>query len=164
LRLILGSASPRRKELLAQLGIAPDAILPPEIDEDPKKGELPRPYCARVAREKALAVQGGADDIILTADTTVRDAVVQDDSLRATIDGTIRGSIYAEKGVELGRTARVLGNIHYGALEMHAGAVFEGHMVSHQTPLLDNAAGVIMEKLEARADEIVIQPEPNEKL
>jgi septum formation protein len=71
LRLILGSASPRRKELLAQLGISPDAILPPEIDEDPKKGELPRPYCARVAREKAFAVQGGGDDIILTADTTV---------------------------------------------------------------------------------------------
>jgi septum formation protein len=71
LRLILGSASPRRKELLAQLGISPDAIMPPEIDEDPKKGELPRPYCARVAREKAFAVQGGADDIILTADTTV---------------------------------------------------------------------------------------------
>ena len=66
LRLILGSASPRRKELLAQLGISPDAIMPPEIDEDPKKGELPRPYCARVAREKAFAVQGGADDIILT--------------------------------------------------------------------------------------------------
>jgi len=71
LRLSLGSGSPRRKELLAQLGITPDAILPPDIDEDPKRGELPRPYCARLAREKALAVQGAADDIILTADTTV---------------------------------------------------------------------------------------------
>ena len=71
MRLILGSGSPRRKELLAQLGITPDAILPPDIDEDPKRGELPRPYCARLAREKAFAVQGAADDIILTADTTV---------------------------------------------------------------------------------------------
>jgi septum formation protein len=71
LRLILGSASPRRKELLAQLGITPDAILPPDIDEDPKRSELPRPYCARVAREKALAVAGGPDDVVLTADTTV---------------------------------------------------------------------------------------------
>ncbi|MEY4593348.1 MAG: hypothetical protein RIR18_2243 [Pseudomonadota bacterium] len=53
------------------------------------------------------------------------------------VDGTIRGSIYAQKGVELGRTARVLGNIHYGFLEMHSGAVFEGHMVSHQTSLLE---------------------------
>jgi septum formation protein len=71
LRLILGSASPRRKELLAQLGITPDLILPPDIDEDPRKGELPRPYAARLAREKALAVPAGPDDIVLCADTTV---------------------------------------------------------------------------------------------
>jgi septum formation protein len=71
MRFILGSGSPRRKELLAQLGIIPDAILPPDINEDPHKGELPRPYCARLAREKALAVVAGPDDIILTADTTV---------------------------------------------------------------------------------------------
>ena len=71
MRLILGSASPRRKELLAQLGIVPDAILPPDIDEDPQKGELPRPYCARIAREKVAAVQAGDDDIVLCADTTV---------------------------------------------------------------------------------------------
>ena len=71
MRLILGSASPRRKELLAQMGLVPDAILPPDIDEDPRKGELPRPYAARLAREKAQAVAAEADDIILCADTTV---------------------------------------------------------------------------------------------
>ncbi len=71
MRLILGSGSPRRKELLAQLGIVPDAILPPDIDEDPRKGELPRPYAARLAREKAAAVVAGPDDIVLCADTTV---------------------------------------------------------------------------------------------
>ena len=71
LRFILGSGSPRRRELLAQLGIVPDAILPPDIDETPKKGELPRPYCARLAFEKAAAVQAGVDDIVLCADTTV---------------------------------------------------------------------------------------------
>jgi septum formation protein len=71
MRFILGSGSPRRKELLAQLGIIPDAILPPDINEDPAKGELPRPYCARLAREKALAVQADTDDIVLCADTTV---------------------------------------------------------------------------------------------
>ena len=71
MRFILGSGSPRRKELLAQLGIIPDAILPPDINEDPEKGELPRPYCARLAREKALAVQADPDDIVLCADTTV---------------------------------------------------------------------------------------------
>lgn len=71
MKLILGSGSPRRKELLAQLGIVPDAILPPDIDEDPRPRELPRPYCARLAREKALAVQAEPDDIVICADTTV---------------------------------------------------------------------------------------------
>jgi len=70
-KLILGSGSPRRLELLAVLGITPDAIRPPDIDEDPAKGELPRPYCARIAREKVAAVEAEADDIVLCADTTV---------------------------------------------------------------------------------------------
>ncbi|WP_050527191.1 Maf family protein [Pseudorhodobacter aquimaris] len=71
MRLILGSASPRRRELLAQIGVVPDAVLPPDIDETPLKAELPRPYCARIAREKVQAVQVGPDDIALCADTTV---------------------------------------------------------------------------------------------
>ena len=71
MRLILGSGSPRRLELLAQLGITPDAVLAPDIDEDPRKGELPRPYCARLAREKAMSLASGADDVVLCADTTV---------------------------------------------------------------------------------------------
>lgn len=70
-RLILGSASPRRKELLGVLGIIPDAIVPPDIDEDPRPGELPHHYCARIAREKAAAIALGPDDIVLCADTTV---------------------------------------------------------------------------------------------
>lgn len=70
-RLILGSGSPRRKELLAVLGVVPDAILPPDIDEDPKKAELPHLYCARIAREKVAAIPTGPDDIVLCADTTV---------------------------------------------------------------------------------------------
>ena len=71
MRLILGSASPRRKELLAQIGLTPDAILPPDINEDPRPRELPRPYCERLAREKAIAVPAGEEDVVLTADTTV---------------------------------------------------------------------------------------------
>jgi len=70
-RLILGSGSPRRLDLLAQIGVHPDDIRPPDIDERPRKGELPRPYCARMAREKAHAVGAGPDDIVLAADTTV---------------------------------------------------------------------------------------------
>jgi septum formation protein len=68
---ILGSGSPRRKELLAQIGVVPDAIRAPDINEDPQTGELPRPYCARMAREKVMAVNAGADDVVLCADTTV---------------------------------------------------------------------------------------------
>ena len=49
-RLVLGSGSPRRLELLATLGLTPHDIRPPDIDEDPRKGELPRPYAARLAR------------------------------------------------------------------------------------------------------------------
>jgi septum formation protein len=71
MRFILGSGSPRRRELLAQIGVVADEIHPPEIDETPMTGELPRPYCIRMAREKALAMRVGADDIVLTADTTV---------------------------------------------------------------------------------------------
>ncbi len=69
--LILGSGSPRRLDLLSQLGVVPDDVRPPEIDETPARDELPRPYCVRMAREKAQAVQAGADDIVLCADTTV---------------------------------------------------------------------------------------------
>jgi len=70
-RLILGSGSPRRQELLAQIGVVADDIRPPDIDETPLKQELPRPYCARMAREKAQAVPAAADDLVLCADTTV---------------------------------------------------------------------------------------------
>lgn len=70
-RLILGSGSPRRLELLGQLGIVPDAVRPPDINEDPLKAELPRPYCSRISRAKAEAVAAEPDDIVLCADTTV---------------------------------------------------------------------------------------------
>ncbi len=71
MRLILGSGSPRRRELLAQIGVVPDEVRAPDIDETPEKGELPRPYCIRMAREKAHAVPAGPSDVVLAADTTV---------------------------------------------------------------------------------------------
>lgn len=71
MRLVLGSGSPRRRELLAQIGVQADDIRPPDIDETPLKAELARPYCQRMAREKALAVEAAADEIVLSADTTV---------------------------------------------------------------------------------------------
>ncbi len=71
MRLILGSASPRRRELLAQIGVTPDAIAAPEIDETPAGGERPRDYCRRMAREKIAAIPAGPKDLVLCADTTV---------------------------------------------------------------------------------------------
>lgn len=71
MRLILGSGSPRRRDLLAQIGVVADDTRPPEIDETPAKAELPRPYCTRMARQKAWAVAAEDDDIVLCADTTV---------------------------------------------------------------------------------------------
>lgn len=56
---------------MAHIGILPDDIRAPDIDETPLKTELPRPYCARMAVEKARAVQADSDDIVLCADTTV---------------------------------------------------------------------------------------------
>lgn len=71
LKLVLGSGSPRRLELLAQLGLVPSAVRAPDIDEDVRKGELPRDYVKRIAAEKVAAVPAGADEVVLCADTTV---------------------------------------------------------------------------------------------
>ena len=68
--LILASASPRRRELLARLGIEPTQVIAADIDETPAKGEVPRVYVQRVAREKALAV-GAVHDAVLSGDTVV---------------------------------------------------------------------------------------------
>ena len=71
MKLILGSGSPRRRELLGVLGLTPDAIRAPDINEDPLKRELPRAYCSRITRAKADALAAADDEIILCADTTV---------------------------------------------------------------------------------------------
>ena len=74
MRLILASASPRRLDLLARIGVIPDAVEPADIDESVRPGELPRDHAARLATEKAAAVAVAArfpDDLILAADTVV---------------------------------------------------------------------------------------------
>jgi septum formation protein len=70
--LVLASASPRRLDLLRQIGLEPDRIDPPDIDETPRPGELPPAHAMRLAEEKARAVMPrhpGA--YILAADTVV---------------------------------------------------------------------------------------------
>ncbi len=72
MRLILASASPRRLDLLAQIGVTPHAIDPAHIDETPHKGELPKDYALRMAAEKAAPVAvRHAGALILAGDTVV---------------------------------------------------------------------------------------------
>ncbi len=71
MKLVLGSGSPRRKELLAQIGVSASDVRPPNVDETPLKGELPRDYCRRVTRSKADAVVLHDDEVALVGDTTV---------------------------------------------------------------------------------------------
>ena len=68
--LVLASASPRRRELLARLGIEPARVVHADIDETPGKGELPRDYARRMAREKAQAA-GDSGLFVLAGDTVV---------------------------------------------------------------------------------------------
>lgn len=69
-KLVLASASPRRKQLLAQIGVTPDAISPADIDETPIPGESPRAYAERLGIEKAQAVHSEGQ-FTLAGDTVV---------------------------------------------------------------------------------------------
>jgi septum formation protein len=77
-KLVLASASPRRLTLLAQVGIEPDALRPASVDEEPRKGEMPRSLVTRLARAKAETARDQiandkdvADGYVLAADTIV---------------------------------------------------------------------------------------------
>jgi len=67
---VLASASPRRSELLRQIGVR-FTIRAPDIDESPLDGEPPPDYVRRLARGKAAAVRAAADELLIAADTTV---------------------------------------------------------------------------------------------
>jgi len=87
--LVLASSSPRRRELLARLNVAPTRIANPDIDENPRKGEVPRAYALRMAQEKARAVKAETGEIVIAGDTTVAlgrrilDKANTDDDVRA---------------------------------------------------------------------------------
>ncbi|MAF63518.1 MULTISPECIES: Maf family nucleotide pyrophosphatase [Pseudomonadota] len=71
-QLILASASPRRQQLLARIGVTADAIIPADIDESSRKGELPRVYARRMAAEKAAVIAAQhRDSTVLSGDTVV---------------------------------------------------------------------------------------------
>jgi septum formation protein len=72
MRLILASASPRRLDLLARIGVTPDEVAPADIDESVPTGERPEAHALRLAEEKAAAVaQRFPEDLVLAADTVV---------------------------------------------------------------------------------------------
>jgi septum formation protein len=69
--LVLASSSPRRRDLLARLGVVPTRVAAPAIDETPRKAEPPRDYALRLAIEKAQAVDRGEGEIVLAGDTCI---------------------------------------------------------------------------------------------
>lgn len=70
--LILASASPRRQQLLARIGITAESIIPADIDESALRGELPRVYARRMAAEKAEVIaEQHPDSAVLSGDTVV---------------------------------------------------------------------------------------------
>src|SRR3954466_12247597 len=72
MRLILASASPRRLDLLARIGVTPNAVVPADIDESVPRGELPRQHALRLGARKAEAVaRSEPDALVLAADTVV---------------------------------------------------------------------------------------------
>jgi septum formation protein len=70
-RLVLASTSPRRRDLLGRLGLVPDRVAAPDIDEVPLPRELPRAYALRLAEAKARAVDRAPDEVVLAGDTAI---------------------------------------------------------------------------------------------
>ena len=117
MRLILASASPRRLDLLARIGVTPDAVLPADVDESVPRGELPRQHALRLAREKAAAVAAKeADALVLAADTVV--AVGRRILPKVEDEATLRACM----GLLSGRRHRVLTGV---ALAIPGGAIRE---------------------------------------
>ncbi len=69
--LVLASSSPRRRDLLARLGVVPSRVASPDVDESPHRAEVPRAYAVRLAVEKACAVDRAAGEIVIAGDTTI---------------------------------------------------------------------------------------------
>jgi septum formation protein len=105
-QLVLASSSPRRLELLKQIGLVPDIVNPADIDETPRRREQPRELALRLAIEKAEAVKPiFKDDIVLAADTVV--------GCGRRILGQAASELEARKNLEFlsGRRHRVLGGV-----------------------------------------------------
>ena len=104
--LVLASASPRRRDLLAQIGLVPDRIDAADIDEAPLRRELPRDHALRLAEAKARTVAARAPDaVVLGADTVV--ALGRRILPKAEDEATARNCLAALSG----RRHRVIGGV-----------------------------------------------------
>ena len=101
-RLVLASASPRRKDLLATVGLDVD-VVPAHIDETPKPGETPAALVLRLASEKAAAIEVAKNDVVIAADTVV--VVDEGDD---TDGGATRGAEILGKPVDADDARRML--------------------------------------------------------
>lgn len=70
-RLVLASTSPRRRDLLARLGVEPARVAAPDVDETPLPGEPPRVHALRLAEAKARAIDRAPGEIVLAGDTVI---------------------------------------------------------------------------------------------
>ena len=118
MQVVLASGSPRRLELVRRLGIEP-VVRVADVDETPLSGEGPDETVARLARTKAHAVDHGADDLVIAADTEV--------VLR---DGVLGKPADAEAAVTMlrslsGRDHRVVTGVHVRSGDREASAVEE---------------------------------------
>jgi len=103
---VLASASPRRRDLLAQIGIIPDRIEPADVNETPRRGEAPRALALRLAAEKATAARARHPDaFVLAADTVV--ALGRRILPKAETETDARACLHALSG----RRHRVLGGV-----------------------------------------------------
>ncbi|MEY4339790.1 MAG: hypothetical protein RLZ14_1640 [Actinomycetota bacterium] len=108
--IVLGSASPRRSDLLQQLGLEFEVVAP-QIDETPQAGESPVDYVRRLALAKSAAVEAPADALVITADTTVD------------LDGCILG-----KPVDTAEAAAMLRRLSARTHRVHTGVALRlGH-------------------------------------
>ncbi len=118
MRIVLASGSPRRRELLAQLGVTFE-VRPADLDESVIPGETPAAYVERLARAKATAV-AGPGELVIAADTTVD---VDDEILGKPADA-------AEAAAMLTRLAGRAHQVHTGVAVAAHGAVRSGVVVT----------------------------------
>lgn len=117
--LILASSSPRRRELLEQIGVTFE-VMPSEIPEVPASHELPEDYVRRIAHEKALAIRSRSVDLpILSADTeVVLDGEIFGKPLNEEHAREMLGKLSGREHFVLSAVSLVFGETHHEAFSM----------------------------------------------